>query len=235
MIITTLNNTFLSPFNAKLIDRQFTSHEVVNVNDWLEGSHKPIFFREYSRYKNLSLTFLINAGTDATMESNFSALVEFFKFATIKFEDMDKYFDVHLEGTTSLEKLKDGVAKFTVDLLCHKTYGLEKITHVSNVVNVNLMNWGDMKAPINIEITPLATVSQLEIQGLTKLPLKLNYLNVGNVYLVDSVNYKYTNNGINEIFNFDSFEFPFLPKDGANVMLSDPNVDIKFIYQPRFN
>lgn len=220
---------------ATLINRNFTNHEVVNVNEWLEGSPSPTFLRSYDRYKTMELEFLLEAATDEAMFENMDTLVRHLKMATFKFDDIKYFYDAHMEGAVSMEKLFNGKFKVAASLLVRRTY-LPEVAVAANALSAkSITNAGSVETPVKITIVPTANVTTYTITGLTKQPLVLKNLVAGQTYVVDGYNYKYMKNSDNEINNFASFEFPMLKIGQTTVGFSSTAANVTISYFPKFN
>lgn len=220
---------------AMLIDRNFTNHEVVNVNEWLEGSPSPTFLRSYDRYKTMELEFLFEGIDDETVFDNLDKLVSHLKMATLKFDDMEYFYDAHMEGAASMEKLTTGKFKIGATLLVRRTYLPEVAVSANAVSAKSVTNTGSVETPVKLVIVPTSNLVTYTITGLTKEPLVLKNLIVGNTYTVDGYNFKYLKNSDNDINNFASFEFPKLKAGQTTVGFSSTAASVTINYFPKFN
>jgi len=230
-----INNINITTMGATLIDRNFTNHEVINVNEWLEGSPSPLFLRSYDRYKNMELVFLLEAASDEAMFNNMDTLVRHLKMATFKFDDITHLYDAHMEGAAAMEKLTNGKFKISVSLLVRRTY-LPEVAVAANALSAkSITNAGSVETPIKLVIVPTGNLVTYTITGLTKESLVLKNLLVGNTYTVDGYNFKYTKNADNDIANFSSFEFPKLAIGQTTVGFSSTAANVTINYFPQFN
>lgn len=232
MLINSIN---ISTLHATLLERNFTNHEVVSINDWLEGSPSPIFLRTYERYKNLELVLLVEGATDAAILADIDKLVQHAKQCVIKFEDITYFYAGHMEGVVSIEKLNSTTQKLTMELLIHSTYTAETTQTVNAVASKTFTNTGTLASPAYITIVPTANITTYTITGLTTSPLVLKNLVSGRTYIVDGYTYRYLNNGANDITNFASFEFPTIKIGSNTVGFSATTANVSIKYYPKFN
>lgn len=234
MAHTINGNNFLS-YSAKILERNISNHEVVQVYDWLEGAAEPVYMRNYNRFKDLQLVILISESTDAVAESQLNHLVEQMKICTIKFDDIDKYFNCHFEGKVEQEKLYHGTFKITATLACYKTYLAEVTETISASTSAQIVNAGTMPSELYITITPTADIAELTIMGLSNTPIVIKNLIAATEYIIDGYTFRYLADGANDIGNYDSFEFPVLPTGTTTVLLSSDALALELKYYPKFN
>lgn len=230
-----INNKNISTFNAKLIDRAFTNHEVVSINEWLEGSPSPIFLRNYERYKELEVQLLVEGATDTAMLANIDKLVQEAKMCVVKFDDLPYYYEAHMEGTANIEKVNSKIHKLTLALMVHSTRGAELSQTANAVASKVFTNTGTLASPAKITIVPTAAIATYTITGLTAQPLVLKNLVSGRTYIVDGYTYRYLSNGASDINNFAGFEFPSVKIGSNTVGFSSTAANVTINYYPKYN
>lgn len=229
-----INNIDISTYSASLIERSISNHEIVTVEDWLEGSPSPIFHREYSRYKTVELTILIETTTDKLAEEQFEKLLNKLRLCTIKFEDMDKYFDCKFSGVAVPEKLYTGKLRVVITLDCYKTYKPETTVTVTNKLTATVNNAGSMATEVKIEITPTANIASFTITGLSKTPITIKNLTANKLHVIDGYKFMYLKDGASDIGNYDAFEFPTLQAGTNNISFSASVASLKIKYFQKF-
>lgn len=230
-----INNKNISTFSATLIDRRFTNHEVVSVNDWLDGSPSPIFLREYTRYKRIGLDFIFEGTTEQIILSNIDRMVGEIKRSTIKFDDLTFLYDVHMEGTIMMEKANNTTYKVVIELRAHRTYKPEIGKVANKTLSTTLINTGTKETAVWIEIKPTITLPSFTISGLSSKPIVLTNLVKDATYIIDSYTFRYLRNGANEIANFNGFEFAKAAVGTNNIAFSAASADITLKYFPNHN
>lgn len=230
-----INNIDIATYDATLIERYITNHEIVSVEDWLEGSPSPIFHREYSRYKNITLVVLIETVSDKEAEEQFSKLIDALRLCTIKFDDMDKLFDCKYSGQTEPEKLYNGIWKVTFEIMAYRTYKPETTLRVINTTSASILNAGTQETECKIEIVHPTFLTQFVITGLSTSPIIIRNLSAGKKYVIDGYKFMYTEDGASDIDNYDSFEFPVLQAGTNNITFNTSTADVTIKYFQKFN
>jgi hypothetical protein len=108
-----INNIELSSLGIKLYDRVISSNQVSTKEAWLDGDIQPTYIRQQDSFKNIKLSFLVLAQDEDDAFLRISKLTNMLKKATLKFDDLDYYFDVSMIGSASPRRLKNG--NFIVD------------------------------------------------------------------------------------------------------------------------
>lgn len=231
----TINSTDISTHAAKLIDRKFSNHEVINVYDWLDGASSPVHMRDYQTFKDISITLLISSTSDAEAIVKADKLIELCKHSVLKFSDISFFFSCHFEGKFEMEKLKNGVLKLVINLMCNKTYLPEVTTTAAGVDTVAIANSGTLASEMYISITPTEDISEFTITGLSATPIKVQNLTADKPHVIDGYTYKFLADGANDIGNYNAFEFPVLPTGTTNVGFSHTTANVVLKYYPKFN
>lgn len=122
-----INGVDLSSLGVQLYDRILSSNNVETTQDWLEGDVQPTYIRQQDKFKSVKLRFLITESDENEAFLIMSRLTMLLKKATIKFDDLDLFFDVTLNGHTSQERLKNGNFILTVPLLSDYAKGSPEI------------------------------------------------------------------------------------------------------------
>ena len=228
----------ISSYNATLIEREFTNHEVISINDWLDGAPSPIFLREYDRYKNIDLTFLVEGATEQIMINNISAMLQKLKRETIKFADLDYFYDIHMEGAADIKKVTSKAYTVKVNLLAHRTHK-GKVTILkysfSNSDTLTVNNPGVKPVPLFITLKSTdRTASGVTLAGFTKNPIVFPTIPKNVSYTVDGINMRFLRNNANSIKDYNLFEFPMVPVGQTTF---DTNFLIKYTgyFIPEYN
>lgn len=103
-----INGVDLSVYGAKLYDRVISSNSIDTTSEWLDGDIQPTFVRQQDRFKDMTLSFLILGQAENDAFLRMSKLTAALKKASIKFDDLDYYFDVVMVGTAQQDRLKNG-------------------------------------------------------------------------------------------------------------------------------
>lgn len=234
MLIGDIN---ISSYNATLIEREFTNHEVVSINDWLDGAPSPVFLREYDRYKNIDLTFLVEGATEQIMMDSIGAMLQKLRRETIKFADLDYFYDIHMEGVADIKKVALKAYTVGVNLLAHRTHK-GQVTIIKNAFSNGALvvnNPGVKPVPLFITLESTdRTASGITLEGFTKDPIVFPIIPKGRTYTVDGIGMRFLRNGASRISDYNLFEFPMVPVGRTEV---NNNVLIKYTghFTPEYN
>lgn len=227
----------ISSYNATLIEREFTNHEVISINDWLDGAPSPVFLREYDRYKNIDLTFLVEAATEQIMINSISAMLQKLKRETIKFADLDYFYDIHMEGVADIKKVTLKAYTVGVNLLAHRTHK-GQVTIIKNAFSNGdfiINNPGVKPVPLFITLESTdRTASGITLEGFTKDPIVFPSIPKGTTYTVDGIGMRFLKNGANSINDYNLFEFPMVPV-GQTIVNRSPLIKYTGHFTPEYN
>jgi len=230
----TINGTDLSTFGATLLSKQITNHDVVQVYDWLDGAASPVFSRSEQRFKDITLTNLIEASLESETESQFSALIRAAKACTVEFDELTKRYDCHFKGRAEPKRLTARAWLVEVDLLCHKTYLPEVIVTAGGVSMKSVTSLGAMPSPCRITVTPSVDIAEFVILGFES-DIRLQNLEANKPHAVDGYLYRYLKDGANDIANYDAFAWPVLPVGTTELIFSHTTASVNIQYYPIFN
>lgn len=230
-----INEKNINIFGAELIERDFTNHEIVNINDWIDGASSPVFLREYTRYKAIDIKVTFSGANTQEILFNIDKFIAEIKVSTVKFNDLDYFYDTHMEGTASMERVNKGSYIVSLSLLAHKTYKAETSLVFTGTDPAVLNIEGTMETPLYIEITPSENIEDFSITGVSKNSIELKNLEVGHTYTIDGYTIRYLKDGANDIQNYDSFEFPVGKAGVNNILLSSAAANVKIFWYPRYH
>ena len=103
-----INGIELSSLGAELYDRVLYSNEIDTSQEWLDGDIQPTFIRQQDNFKNIKLEFLIISPDEDDAFQRVSRLTALLKKATIKFDDLNFFFDVSITDVFEPQRLKNG-------------------------------------------------------------------------------------------------------------------------------
>ena len=103
-----INGIELSSLGAELYDRVLYSNEIDTSQEWLDGDIQPTFIRQQDNFKNIKLEFLIISPDEDDAFQRISRLTALLKKATIKFDDLNFFFDVSITDVFEPQRLKNG-------------------------------------------------------------------------------------------------------------------------------
>lgn len=230
----TINGVDLTAFGATLLGKQISNHDVVQVYDWLDGAASPVFTRTEQRFKDISLTVLIETESEPETESQFSALIRAVQSCTIVFADLPKRYDCHFKGKSEPKRLTARAWLVEFDLLCHKTYLPEVIVTASGVSTKSVTSLGALPSPCQVTVTPTVNIAEFVILGFES-DIRIRNLEATKPHVIDGYLFRYLKDGVNDIANYIAFAWPVLPVGTTSLVFSHTSATITIRYFPIFN
>ncbi|HAL73538.1 MAG TPA: hypothetical protein DCM45_00425 [Clostridiales bacterium] len=230
----TINEIDLASFGATLLTKQVSNHDVVQIYDWLDGASSPVFSRSEQKFKDITLTILLESSSESETESQFSTLIRALQTCTIAFDGLTKLYDCHFKGKAEPKHLNTCSWLVDIDLLCHKTYLPEAIITANGVCMKSITILGVQPSPCFITVTPTVDIAEFVILGFES-DIRLQNLEANKPHVVDGYLYRYLKDGVNDIANLDAFAWPVLPVGTTNLIFSHTTANISIQYYPIFN
>ena len=103
-----INGIELDTLGIQLFDRVLYSNDIDTAQEWLDGDIQPTFIRQQDRFKKIELEFLVLCQNEEEAFKRISRLTSMLKKATIKFDDLNFFFDVSIVDTGEPTRLKNG-------------------------------------------------------------------------------------------------------------------------------
>ena len=231
----TINGIDLSTFCATLLSKRITNHEVVQIYDWLDGASSPVFSRTEQRFKDITLTVLIESTSEAETENQFSDLILALKDCVVAFSGMDKLYSCHFKGKVEPKRLTATALLTEIELLCHKTYLPEVVITANSVSHQIITSTGSLPSPCRITVTPSVAITEFVLYELGTSDIRIRNLEAGKPHVIDGILYRYLKDGVNDIANYHAFEWPVLPVGTTDVIFSHATAHITIQYFPLFN
>lgn len=231
----TINGIDLSAFGATFLSKQITNHEVVQIYDWLDGAVNPVFSRTEQRIKDITLTILIESTSEAETENQFSDLILALKDCVVSFSGLDKLYSCHFKGKVEPKRLTPVAWLAEIDLLCHKTFLPEVVVTANGVSHKIITSTGALPSPCLITVTPTVEISEFVIYGLGSSDIRIRNLAANQPHVVDGYLFRYLKDGVNDIANYNAFEWPVLPVGTIDVIFSHTTANVTIQYYPIFN
>lgn len=230
----TINETDLAAFGAVLLAKSITNHDVVQIYDWLDGAASPVFTRTEQRFKAITLTILLESGSEAETESRFAALVRALRDCTLVFDGLAKRYDCHFQGKAEPTRLTARAWLVELELLCHRTYLPEVIVAANGVGMKAITSLGVVASPCLVTVTPPVDIAEFVIQGFAS-EIRLHNLEANKPHVIDGYLFRYLKDGVNDIAHYDAFAWPVLPVGTTSLVFSHATANITIQYFPVFD
>ena len=231
----TINEIDLSEFGGILLSKIISTHDVVQVYDWLDSAASPVYSRTEQRFKDITLTILLESEAEAETETQFSNLILALQSCDLVFDEMYKHFTCHFQGKSEPKKITPVVWLIEVDLKCYKTYLPEVLVTANGVTHKEITSLGSTPSPCLITITPIEAITEFVIVGLGATEIRLNNLEANKSHVIDGYLFRYLKDNVNNIANYNAYAWPVLPIGTTDVLFSHTTVDVSIQYYPIFN
>lgn len=231
----TINEVDLSGYGATLLSKKVSNHDVVQIYDWLDGASCPVYSRTEQRFKDITLTLLLDSDSAAETETNYSALILALQDCDLVFDEMYKHFACHFQGKTEPRKLTATTWLVEVDLKCYRTYLPEVIVTANGVSHKLITSLGSMPSQCLITVTPTIAIAEYMISSLGSGEIRIKNLEANKPHVIDGYLYRYLKDGVSDIVNYNAFEWPMLPTGTTDVLFSHTTANVSIQYYPIFN
>lgn len=231
----TINGIDIASFGATLLSKTITNHDVVQIYDWLDGAASPVFSRTEQRFKDVTLTILLEAPSEAETEQHFSSLILALRDCVVAFSGMNKLHSCHFKGKAEPKRLTATAWLVEIELLCHKTYLPEVVVNANGVNHKIITSISALPSPAFITVTPSTSITEFVIYGMGSSEIRIKNLTVNMPHVIDGHLFRYLKSGVNDIANYNAFEWPVLPIGTTDVLFSHSTTTVTIQYFPIFN
>ena len=228
-----VNNIDIASLNSRLLTKDIQTANVVTYDDWLRNSLKPIYMSKQEQYKQIKLKLYIKDIDEESTLTDISNLVKQFEQCTIKFDDLNYYYDCLLVSKTH-ERIAPGIYNLNIELKSGYAYKAEVIETLNHIVSKILNVPGNLATPAIVTMTvPLDTTS-ITLTGLGFDTITIYNLIANIPVIVDGESCKVMSNGLNKFLDTEMWNFPTLQPGANTINVSCANCVINISYQPQF-
>lgn len=223
-----INNVNISNFGSKLIGYEVQDTDLNYSSQWAPRALTPINSLETPKYKNVKIEILVQGPDRLQVEKNKSLLQNNLRKGVVTFPDSTMLYEGLLDGIKFVKKTNlDYIA--TVDFVCimsepETTINLNKTSTQS--VNIK----GNSEVEVIYTVTTTTTIGQLKINDIT-----INNVLANQTLIIDGVNKKITQNGINKFKDCDMVKFPTLQPGNNTITINVLTPTITLKYKPRWS
>lgn len=230
-----INNIDISKYNARVLDVNIQNSSISNLSDLdIKKKLLPLFVKSKVALNNITVTLLINSLDKRQYYLDKSNLLSnMLESFDIYFKDRNLKFKCVLVNQADQPSLRQIRGRFQLTFI---GYNLENevIESINRITSKTVDAFGNYKAPIIMEITPVIDIIDLKITGLSEDPLIVKNLKGTKTIIIDGINGTVTQDGINKFNDTDMWEFPFLVPGKNNITLSKDTCNITIKYNPRY-
>jgi len=222
-----INNIDTTKYNAALLDYHIENSEIVTLEEWENNWLVPFRTGQFFKYVNINCEFEIDMMTENEAQKNISKLIKQASQATLKFDDLDFFYDGYLESHTK-EKIIRGKYIVNLNFKCSLGYEEAVTKNIANTSSITLNSTAT--TPVIIEIIPTENREIVNIKGFGE-DIAIKNLTAGKKVIIDGEKGLITENGQNKWLDYDSWGFPKL-EPGSNEIETDIPITIR--YKPRW-
>jgi phage-related protein len=205
---------------------------VTVFNDWLRQSLNPLYEGKQETFKSVRVGFIIDDSDDNTAQNDLSGISKALEKCTLKFEDLDFYYDCMSSNPPTIEKKQIG--KYEIDAELKAAYAYlpavtVSLSGASELINVS----GNLPTSAIVTIIPAADLISVTLSGMGK-EITINNLHVNTPIVIDGEQCLVTENGANKFSDTDMWAFPVLQPGSNTVSVDNSDVTVQVSYKPKF-
>ncbi len=208
------------------------SRSVTNFFDWLDNGAAAIKYKK-NQFKDFEIYIdcVVTGNSKEECELICSSLAAEFDSGDIQLDDMSfiYYFDFGTENKTFIRKWQ---YHYEITIIAHSKKGPKEIidyTGAQKIINVK----GTRKAPVIISLKSDFNLAELEIKGLTEMPILIKNYCAGNLIVINGETGSITENNINILSKCNFWELPYL-KVPQTVLELNSVCTVKVEYNPQY-
>ena len=196
----TINGISISTYNAKQHKVTIGHAENKNNSEWISSALLPHLEASYAGFKQLDITFIVKGTSRETIILNTSKLLAALRDpCTLVLDGFAHRFKGYMKNCSVSETVMDRWHTVKASMLVYE-YGTE--VTASGTGSVSAVNPGTLLSPVELRITPAATVADVSITGLCRnprtgadMPVMLETMTANMVIVLDGANGMFTEAG----------------------------------------
>jgi phage-related protein len=228
-----LNNIDISNYKAQLLTKDIQTAEVTTYDDWLRNALNPLYMGKQEKYKQIKIQLYIKDTDDNAVLNDISNIIKEFEKCTIKFDDIDFYYDCLIVNKNHTRLAK---GKYTLDVELKSGYAYkEAITEtMTDVLSKTVNVPGNLPTPAVVTITVPTNESNVVLSGFGEDDITINNVQGNMPVIIDGEVCTVTENGVNKFGDTDIWQFPDL-QPGDNLIGINSNLyTVQIQYKPRW-
>lgn len=226
-----INNKDTKEFGATLLDYNIENSEVVNYDDWMDGSFSPTTHRQVFKFSYVECNFLFEQNNDDIAEMMISNFIKHLSKAEIKIEDLARTYKGVLDEINK-DKIVKGKFELTLKWKCEYSFK-EEPDFILESRTGSLFVPGNTETPAIVEITSAINLIDLNIKGLGE-DILIKNLTANKKIIIDGEEGKVTEEDKNKFNDYDSWGFPYLVPGENTISMDKDNVEVKIKYKSRW-
>lgn len=228
-----VNNVDISTYKAKLLTKNIQTAEVTIYDDWLRNALNPLYLGRQETFKSIRLQMLISDTTDNLCLTDISDLVSQLEKCTIKFNDVDFYYDCTLVSKEHTRLITAGYFGLEVELKSGYAYLAEVTENMDNMLSKEITVLGNLPSPAKITITADIGTISVTLSGFGG-DITINDLTANVPIVIDGELGTILQNGSNKFGDVELWNFPFLQPGVRTISIDSEDCKISIKYKPKF-
>jgi phage-related protein len=177
-----IDGTDAKAYHALLLSKSISPSKVTIYENWTRQGLVPQYYGKKETYADIKLVFMIRDHSREACLIDTSNLVRALEKCTLKFPDINLFYDATLTGTEP-EYIDDSNYQVSVSLQSGYAYQLpERITFTGSIT---FAARGNLPASAVVTIQPSFYIDRLQLSGLTKKPITIQHLHTGSPVTID--------------------------------------------------
>lgn len=182
----TINGADIIQYHAILLSKHIQPAAVTTYADWLRHGLTPLNYGQKETFKIVKLTIYLEDTSEDAAADDISNLMTALKTCTLKFDDLEKYFDCTVADSLSDPDtmIRPGVHQLDVTLNSAYAY-LPPVTVSLPGQSGTVTAQGNLPSPAIVTLTPTQDIGSVTLSGLTKKPITVSSLHAGAPVTID--------------------------------------------------
>ena len=234
-----IDNINITVFGAELLDKKIGTAEFIVTHEWLKKAYKPLTLNKENKYTPIECNFVLKATTRQELEEKASHFLKKIEECTIKFDDIEFYYDCILQtkgneyiGIDVIDNLY--IESIDAMFLSGHKYKSQVTEPMNRLLTKTINVPGNAETPAIVEITPSVDAIDLTIVGLDDDPIIIKNLKQNKKIIINGEDGTVLQDGINKFTDTDMWDFPSLKPGSNTIALSKNTVDINIKYKGRW-
>lgn len=237
-----MNGTnILSTYGATLTGREIYPCEMVNFDDWLATSSRPIQTQPDSQeWSKIKASLLVEGSSEEDVLLKISSIVSLCRRGELKFPDFNFSYHAILNEHSS-KMVMETAYELGLDFAADYKIGAEKSVYLNRVTSGTVNNPGNVPTPCIIEVTPSISLSDFTVGGAARNitsgadePITIKSLSAGQKVTINGEDCTITAGGANKFADSSFWEFPSLLPGSNSLFFSRNTCDVTIRFRPRY-
>lgn len=232
-----VNGIDITTYHAKLLNKDIQTATITVFDDWLRKALNPLYLGMQETFKSIKLQFVVEDTTDDDCLMDISNLISQLKKCTVKFDDIDFYYDCTIANTDHGRLVEKGYFAVNVELKSGYAYGEEVTATINHVDHIDIYVLGNLPTPARITITVPINMSSFTITTTDTIfhwTITVNNLLANVPVIIDGELGTVLQNGSNKFGDTDFWEFPILQPKANTIAVSNSNCVVSLLYKPKY-